>query len=648
MARRRKSPSEEQQRAATLVARPQPPASNADVRGISVPSPADSRADTFISLALIILVAAIAYSNTFSVAFTFDDRPGIVFNEDIRDLRAFGRIISSAVAGEPRPLVNLSFAFNYAVGKLDPVGYHLVNLLLHIGTGVLVYRIVPLLVKLFAPAMQARAAAFPTLGLLTALLFVSHPVQTEAVTYVWGRSDVLSTFFYLLSLLCFLRAYHVQEPRPQQNDSQQIFLPRTGRERRYYWRAVAAFALALSTKSTVLTLPFLLLILDMYLLRPQTGARQWWHFLRRSLPFALLAGVRVYLYYILPQQSEVGYAFRHREVWNERLDLFANILTQCRALVDYLFLLVVPTELNVDHDLPAVRSLFDFSAVASLGVCGMLIVIGAFWSRRFPLAAFLLWWFLGSFLFFFLFPLPDFLVERRLYLPSVAFCTGLAIAMQLLGHRLARRWPALDIAVSGTRWALVGLVLVYTVVTIQRNEIWRDPHTLWSDTVIKSPGKARPYSNLAIVNLEQKKYEEAIVAAQKALTINPAIAEAHYTLLDSYMGQGAWPQAQGQFSRTLRAHPYYAVEWYSWTHAKLSVQENPFLAAFSAFDQELMAQPGNADGHIALGFLYASLLQDEPRALRHLEEGLKGNSTRFRRRVVVRAAQDLRQKLSGR
>lgn len=643
MSRRRKSRSDQHQRTAAHVAGPQTSAPNAGARQMSTRSQAVALTE-MLSLSLIVLVAAIAYSNTFSVAFTFDDRSGIVFNEDLRDLRDFRRVISSAVAGEARPLVNLSFAFNYAVGKLNPFGYHLVNLLLHIGTGILVYRTVHLLVKLFVPDMQASTAAFPTLGLLAALLFVSHPAQTEAVTYVWGRSDVLSTFFYLLSVLCFLRAYHVQEPQPQHQHPRQILLPYTLGERRYYWGAVAAFALALSTKSTVLTLPPLLLILDVYLLHPQTGELPWSRFLRRHLPFVLLAGLRVYLYYALPQQSELGYAFRHREVWNERLDLFSNILTQCQAVVHYLSLLVVPTGLNIDHDLPALHTLFDFTAVTSLGTCGVLIGLGAFWSSRFPLAAFLLWWFLVTLSFFFLFPLPDFLVERRLYLPSVAFCVGVVLALQFLGTRLAAWRPTMAKAVTGGRWALLGLALVYTVLTIQRNETWQDPYTLWSDAVIKSPGKARPQSNLAITNLEQKKYAEAIVAAQKALTLNAAIAEAHYTLLDAYIGQGAWQQAEVQFLSTLRKYPYYAVEWYSWTYAKLP-QRNPFLAAFSTFDQELMAQPGNADGHVAMGFLYASLLGDERRALRHLEEGLKGNPTRFRRAVVVRAVQDLRRKL---
>jgi len=244
-----------------------------------------------------------------------------------------------------------------------------------------------------------------------------------------------------------------------------------------------------------------------------------------------------------------------------------------------------------------------------------------------------------------LFPLPDFLVERRLYLPSVAFCAGLALAVHLLGKRIASRWPMRTQVIWGTRVTLLGVVLVFTVLTLQRNEVWRDPHALWSDTVTKSPEKVRPQSNLAIVSLEQKKYTEAIIAAQKALALNPATAEAHYSLLDAYMGQGEWRKAEAQFLSTLRQYPYYAVEWYSWTHAKLPAQGNPFLKAFSTFDQELTTQPGNADGHVALGFLYASLLHDEPRALRHLEEGLKGNPTHFRRAVVLRAVQDLRRKL---
>ena len=190
------------------------------------------------------------------------------------------------------------------------------------------------------------------------------------------------------------------------------------------------------------------------------------------------------------------------------------------------------------------------------------------------------------------------------------------------------------------------LVLVYAIVTTQRNTVWADPHMLWSDTVRKSPQKARPHSNLAIVSLEQKKFTETIREAKKTLDFNSALPEAHYSLLDGYVSLKMWGPAVEQFTKTLHAHPDYAVQWYSWRRGELQDKQALFLSAFSEFEKELIATPGNADGHIAIGFLYASLLGDDRRALQHFEEGLKFSSKRFRRRALLRIVKDLRQSLS--
>jgi tetratricopeptide (TPR) repeat protein len=510
----------------------------------------------------------------------------------------------------------------------------------------LVYLILCRLVQLSSPDDRPTTPLFFSVPVLSTLLFVSHPVQTEAVTYVWGRSDLLCASCYFSSFLFFVKAQNVPGRQPEEKKSKKRIHPRNAyKGSRYYAWALVFFLLALTTKAAALSLPFLLLFYDYYFL-PRGDIRTWRaSLLKRHSLFFLLAAARLFLFYSPVGKSELIYALKDNLVWYERLDIVANALTQCHAVVQYLRVLLVPTQLNIDHDFPAAYSLFDVSVIASLGILLLLLSVAVLLFQRAKVASFSICWFFVTLSFFFFFSLPDFFVERRLYLPSMGFCTCVALLAQYLATRLGTAWRNGTLA-AAVRGAPLALVLVYTIATIQRNAIWSDPAALWFDAVIKSPSKARPHANLAIVNLEQKRFTEAVTESQKALSLNPASAEAHYSLLDAYVSLGWWRLAVEQFMQTLRTHPYYAVQWYSWRHEELQRNRQLFLPVFSTFEQELKTAPGNADGHIALGFLYVSLLGDEQRALWHFEEGLKFPSQRFRRHAMLRIVQDLRRSVS--
>lgn len=595
---------------------------------------------------LIILVATLPYLNSFSVPFVYDDRPGIADNDAIKNLKNIRQVLLSDAGGEVRPLVSLSFALNHAFWGVNPFGYHLVNLVLHAFNGILVYTLLRLLWQLAPSDDRPTTPLFFSVPLLSTLLFVSHPAQTEAVTYVWGRSDLLCASFYFLSFLFFVKAYNIPGYRPEEKQRKKKLHPRNVyKGLQYYAWALAFFLLALATKATALTLPLLLLCYDYYFLS-RGDIKAWWTTLpRRHSLFFLLAAGRILLYYSPVGKPESLYALKGNLVGYERLDIVPNILTQCHATVQYLKLLIIPAQLNIDYDFPASYSLFDGSVVASLGILLLLLTVAVLLFQRAKMASFSICWFFVPLSFFFAFPLPDFFVERRLYLSSIGFCTCVVLLANYVAMRLGTAWRngALEVFVRGTP---IVLVLVYAVVTLQRNMVWADPHMLWADAARKSPQKARPHSNLAIVSLEQKKFTETIDEAKKTLELNPAFPEAHYSLLDGYVSLKMWEPAVEQFTKTLHAHPDYAVQWYSWRRGELQDKQGLFLAVFSEFEKELTATPGNADGHIAIGFLYASLLGDDQRALQHFEEGLKFSSNRFRRPALLRIVKDLQQSLS--
>jgi hypothetical protein len=421
----------------------------------------------------------------------------------------------------------------------------------------------------------------------------------------------------------------------------------------YVFAALGSFVLALGSKAAAVSLPLLLSAFDYYFVS-RGDAKKWWSNLRSfHATFIFLAGIRVGLHYlpkpvfrlIFPRPPGEIEFFTEIEPWDERPNLLVNILTQCQAMLQYLQLLLFPVDLTVDHDLPFAPSFFAPAVLASLGVLVVLIAAVFFLYSRAKTVSFGLCWMLLTLSFFFFFPLPDPVVERRLYLPSVGFCLCLATGLHSGAKYLSERWPYESLRVIGQLVPAALLAAWYTVATLERNTLWHDPYILWSDAVQKAPDKARTRTNLAIVSIQQGKFQEAIWAAKAALFLNPAVEKARYCLLDAYMNLRRQDLLLQAFRETLYAYPYYAVRWYLWQNETLQ-RNGLLLQVLSQFEQDLARTTGNADGHIALGFLYFKVRGDGQRALWHFEEGLKSIPERFKTKDVHRIVEDLKGKLS--
>ncbi len=209
-------------------------------------------------LLLLTLLSALIYSNTFSVPFQFDDADNIVQNPRIKDLTNFFNLSGSRYVGF------LSFALNYYVGGLQVFGYHLVNLIIHIVNGFLVYCLVLLLFR--AESQDSPLATDNShlttaswIAIATALLFVAHPVQTQAVTYIVQRFASLVTLFYLFTVVCYLKW------RLASSESRSRFL--------WYGGAVLSTVLAMKTKENSFTLPFMILLVEAVFFRSFTRRR---------------------------------------------------------------------------------------------------------------------------------------------------------------------------------------------------------------------------------------------------------------------------------------------------------------------------------------------------------------------------------------
>jgi len=533
-------------------------------------------AQPWIVLLLLSLLAILIYSNTFSASFQFDDTPNIGDNPRIRNF-------SSLLLSETRYVGFLSFALNYHFGELNVFGYHLVNLAIHITNGFLVYTLILILFK--TPRIQSSSLNLDQsywIALSTALLFVAHPVQTQAVTYITQRFASLAALFYLLAVVLYLK----WRLAPSEAKSQSL----------WYAGALLSTVLAMKTKEITFTLPFMLLLVEAIFFGSFTKKR--WITL---IPFFLTLPI-IPLSPLVEGFGERGDIIARETTAISRMDY---LFTQFSVIMTYLRLLVFPVHQNLDYDYPIYHSLFEpivfFSFLFLSALLGLAFYF-LFFSQRstrhnlLKLIGFgLLWFFLTLSIESSIIPIEDVILEHRLYLPSVGFF--LAGSAAVLG--LSDRWWKINAIAIGV------VVAVLSVATYQRNLVWEDELALWSDVVQKSPNRARGRYNLGNAYEHLGRFDEAIQEYKTALALKPDDAETHLNLGNIYGAMGHVDQAIQEYKTVIALKPDFAA-----THYDLGIvykNLDRLEEAIQEFQIALKLQPDFFQAHINLGNTYEAL-----------------------------------------
>jgi tetratricopeptide (TPR) repeat protein len=531
------------------------------------------------------LLTVVIYSNTFAASFSFDDLPNIVDNARIKHLSNMLDFSGSRYVGF------FTFTLNYHFGQLHLFGYHLVNLLIHLTNGVLVYFLVRLLIRAAHRPPVAPDALRPTaeppavppstpwIALAAAALFLVHPVQTEAVTYIVQRLASLAALFYLLTVICYLQ----WRLSPVEAKSRLL----------WYGAALLTTVLAMKTKENTFTLPFMLLLVEVVFFGLPT--RRGWLSL---LPFFLTLPIIPLSRPGALGEGEVGFASATTDI--SRLEY---LFTQFRVIVTYLRLLVLPVHQNLDYDYPVYHSLFQlpvfFSFLGLLGLGG-----GALWlllrrpgpSPTVRLMAFgVLWFFLSLAIESSIIPIPDVIFEHRLYLPSVGLFLAAGAALLRTADR-RRSWE----------FVVVGLVVaLFAVATYERNLVWKNGETLWSDVVLKSPQKSRGHNNLGRAYEDEQRLDDAIREYQTALTLKSDNDKAHINLGSIYEAQGRLNDAIKEYQTALTIKPNYVI-----THNNLGniyKAQGRLDEAIREYQTASTLDPNYADSHYNLGIIYRQM-----------------------------------------
>lgn len=443
-------------------------------------------------------IPLIAYTSAFRGDFHYDDSLTVVGNVHLASWRTFVGHLDHMV----RPVLYATFLLDRWLHGPDPAGYHLINVFLHLGSGLLLYHFL-------TRALPGDRTAIP---FWTALFFLAHPIATETVTYISGRASGLMSFFYLLALFLYVEA--LRQP--------------AGRGRAYLAGAVASFALSIGSKETAVTLPVVLLLWD-WLIGGKRGSDLRGTLLRNHLPFWIVL------------LSAAAWAFGHpRYMALAQFSLTIrpfrdHLLSELHATAYALLLMFTPWKQSFDHDLPEFHSLFQWPLPLDLLLILSLAALAIYSVRRYPLVAFGVTWFLIQILPISVIPRNDLLSERNLYLPSIGLLLAIVTTGPIIARRLMPALPRSPVVRFSTVGITASLALSLCLFTVQRNDLYRDRLLLWSDAVKKSPNKARPHNNLGHAYALRGDWDRAIDEFRTAARLDPDFILAQQNLRNTYL-----------------------------------------------------------------------------------------------------------------
>jgi len=574
------------------------------------------RGGTRFALVLIAFVGVLAYYNSLTVPFLLDDYSSIVRNGVITDLGAF--LSGAGYRYNPRRFIGyLTIALNYRMGGLDITGYHLFNLGIHLSCGWLVYALgmatfrTPFFAQHSGPAgnpggkdSAGRGATTAPgsrdhrlIALFAALLFIAHPIQTQAVTYVIQRLASLCTLFYLLSLVLYAAARLLGDRSKGRILTVSLYLA-----------SLASALLAMETKEIAFTLPLAVLLYEVMFFRISALKR-----LLLLAPVLLTAlVVPVTLLGVGKPLTQMLAELAQRTRVDSTLPRLHYLYTQFRVLVTYLRLLVFPAGQNLDYDYPVYRSLLAppvllslFTLLAILGAAlyliratGKVAPAGAGGSPglrpELRLVSFgILWFFLTLSVESSLIPIADPIFEHRLYLATPGVFLALASLLFCCTQALPRR----PVVVGA------GLVVaVLAVLTVARNAVWRDSVELARDTVAKSPGKARPHYNLAEALSKAGWIEESLKEAALAARLDPSKAEPYALMGLIHLASGQNREAARELSRAVALVPNYLAARSLFGDALAG--ERMWPEALEQYRAALKLNPGDPDTYNKVGLVH--------------------------------------------
>ncbi len=549
---------------------------------------------------LIAFVTFIAYSNSFNVPFTFDDKFDIVENQHIDDI---GHYLKQ-VTREPWRLSSrfigyFSFAINYKLHEFNVVGYHVLNFIIHILTSMLLYFFIIYTLKtpFLNDCLSRKDGRF--IAFASSLFFAIHPLQTQAVTYIIQRFALLSAFFYLLAVFFYIKWRLIEYNDINYNSNINIKKPL------FYFLCFFSILLAMKSKENALTLPLVILLYELI-------------FFKGDIKRRLLKLIPLIITIIVIPLSNINFRkigalslnnLDHISRMQTDMSRWDYLFTQFRVIVTYLRLLVFPVNQNVDYDYPVYHSFFIPEVFLSFLFLLLIIFTGFYvlirYRTKYPFIRVfsfgIFWFFITISVESSIIPIVDVIFEHRVYLPSMGFFTAVTIAifsLIYLTKEEEKRKQLIRIV-----FIIFGIIVfILILLTYSRNSLWNDTIKLWEDNVEKSPNKARPYYSLGNAYFERGLIDNAIKYYQIAINLKNNNASYYYNLGNAYIRKNLIDEAIKQFETAVRINPKHAGAYNNLGNAY--ILKGMLGKAIESYESSLNLKPNNLEAIGNLGNIY--------------------------------------------
>lgn len=473
-------------------------------------------------IGIILLISTlITYVNILPNKLFFDDEELIYKNAFVQNFRYFPKYFTTnmiAGAGKVsnmyRPVLTTSFAIDYHIWGVNPFGYHLTSIILHGANGILIFLLIQ---SLFGNTIVA---------FITALLFIIHPVESEAVVYASGRTDPLFTFFALISLH-FFYAY-LKKARPLKFTLSLIF-----------------FLAALLSKETAFVIPFILFMLGIWFKKIKIIP-----LIFSLLPFFFLDTIYFVLRLSVFNFMDTLNFYGNNNIYSG--NLFVRLFTFSRVFFDYLGLFIFPRNLVVVRNFQLITSPFNFWVWGFIFVCVFLFVFTFIEFRKNNrLPFFIISWFAILILpVTGIIPINNIDAEHYLYLPAVSFYLTIAFLFYFFWKKF--RSGGVHLIMTSFAIIICGALVIRTVV---REFDWRDPITFYNISLKQSPWDIPMRNNLAMAYAENNEIDKAIGEYKNIISQSDIYPNVHHNLANAYKSQGKFALSEEEYKNALKLDP---------------------------------------------------------------------------------------------
>lgn len=504
---------------------------------------------------LIAVVGIIAYMNSLNGSFQFDDGYHIVEGSKIKNIDNVLTAAHWKAIGD-RPLAFFTLAVNYKLNHLDPTGYHVVNLIFHILAGFMAFLLTLQILSLPVFRKNKTVGDYKVfIAIFSALIFITHPIQTGAVSYIVQRMTVMAALFYMWAVLLYIRGRNVHLEKPA---------VKAWKPYAYYAAAFFAGFLGIISKQNAVTFPLAFILVEIFFIRNEQlkHDRKFLIVLSSVIGFFILLGI---ILYGLPREYD-------------KISRGEYLITQFRVMVKYWQLLFLPVNQHLDYYWPISVTLWGAKELLSLLFLLATIGLGVWLYRKnWLIASFAIFWFyLTLSIESTIIPIRDVIFEHRLYMAVFGF--GFAISYYIFDFLGSKKEKYAIIALSI-------LTLAYVGASIGRNAVWKNPYTLWSDSTEKDPKRERAWYWLASYYMTEKDNENAMKSYNTSIECNPSFPLAYNGRANLKKDNNDLKGAIMDYDKAIALDPKYVTAFYNRGIANAAM--NKLDEAIKDYDQSI-------------------------------------------------------------